>query len=223
MSHNKITVCSKSPSASSEILLNINDLDDVNVSSVSANEYLIYNSTSSKLENNTATIDYADRGAGGSGGGTSSSSVGIAIPATWHTGYTYFWEFAAEKINHSAVFQDVSDSNTELSGNVYGGGKTKWLNYINFLTAGTYFIYFLVHIGENSTANAYLECGLADSSYNPVGPRVHLRRADEKRAVIKTVYQASASDNIGLYMYSVSNATFTQQTYVNYLISVERI
>ena len=223
MSHNKITVCSKNLDASSELSLNINDLDDVNISRVSSNEYLTYNSTSSKFENNTASITYADRGAGGHGGGSIATSSPLAIPNPYHAGYTYFWEFAAERINHIPIFQDVSDSNSELSGPVYGGGKTQWLTHVNFLTAGTYFLYFLLHIGENSTANGYLACGLTDSSYNSIGPRVHVRRSDEKRVVIKAVYQASASDVVGLYMYSLSNATYTLQSYLNYLVSVERI
>jgi len=51
MSHNKITVAGQSPNTSGEITVNVENLDDVNITSVSNNQVLQYDNASAKWVN----------------------------------------------------------------------------------------------------------------------------------------------------------------------------
>ena len=51
MSHNKITVAGQSPNTSGEITVNVENLDDVNITSVSNNQVLQYDNASAKWIN----------------------------------------------------------------------------------------------------------------------------------------------------------------------------
>ena len=54
MSHNKIKVAGQEPNTNSEISVALNNLSDVNISSVSDDDFLQYNSTSNNWENSGA-------------------------------------------------------------------------------------------------------------------------------------------------------------------------
>ena len=51
MSHNKFTVAGQSPNANSEISVALNNLSDINISSVQDNDYLVYDSTAGEFQN----------------------------------------------------------------------------------------------------------------------------------------------------------------------------
>ena len=53
MSHNKIKVGGQSPNTNGEISVAVNNLSDVNITSVANDEFLRYNSTSGDWENSS--------------------------------------------------------------------------------------------------------------------------------------------------------------------------
>ena len=187
-------------------------------------ELIQYNNTSGMFENSSNALIFSDRGAGAGGGSTTvASSLAMAIPNPYHSAYTYFWEYAARRIAGFNRIDVAFDSNSQTDGNLYGGVATLWLDKITFLAAGTYYLSAMVHVGENSPSGAYLDAGWTNGSYNSLGPRVRLQRYDEKRIIVRGIYEAAASDVAGLYMYAMNNVYYTQSTYINYLISVEKI
>jgi hypothetical protein len=103
MSHNKIKVGGQSPNTSGEISVAINNLSDVNITSVSNNDFLKYNSTSGDWENNATA---------------SSSSVSIVFlgeganqnyPETLASGSDVYF-YAASPINTIGATLGSSDS-----------------------------------------------------------------------------------------------------------------
>jgi hypothetical protein len=224
MSYNTIKVCGQSPNDSGEIGVGIGDISDIVISSIGSDQLIQYNSTNSRFENSTNSLKFRDRGAGGGdGNSTVSSTAQHAIPNPYHSNYTYFWEFAAKKIAGTNRFSNVSDSNTQFDGNSYGGGATVWFDHVTFLVAGTYYLSAMVHIGESSSSGAYLDVSWADGSYNSLGPRVRVQRYNDKRIIVRGIYEAAVNDVAGLYMHAISSAYATQSTYVNYLVSVEKV
>lgn len=103
MSHNKIKVGGQSPNTNGEISVAINNLSDVNITSVSNNDFLKYNSTSGDWENNATA---------------SSSSVSIVFlgeganqnyPETLASGSDVYF-YAASPINTIGATLGSSDS-----------------------------------------------------------------------------------------------------------------
>lgn len=103
MSHNKIKVGGQSPNTSGEISVAINNLSDVNITSVANNDFLKYNSTSGDWENNATA---------------SSSSVSIVFlgegadqtyPETLASGSDVYF-YAASPINTIGATLGSSDS-----------------------------------------------------------------------------------------------------------------
>jgi hypothetical protein len=223
MSHNKTTVGGNAPNTDGEIAVALSDLSDVSISGAAIGQLVQYNSSSSQFENTTSAAPYGIRGAGAAAGSNTIATFALlAIPNPYHSGYTYFWEFAAKKQAGSNRIAVVSDSNSQLVGNAYGSATT-WLDHVQFLTAGTYYLWAMVHIGESSASGSSLDVSWADGSYSPLGPRVRVQRFDEKRIIVRCIYEASINDVAGLYMHATSGACYTQSTYINYLISVEKI
>ncbi|MAE81835.1 MAG: hypothetical protein CMB80_03795 [Flammeovirgaceae bacterium] len=225
MSYNKITVANQTPNVSGEISLDLNNISNISINNATAGQAIQYDISTNQFKNNSHSLKFSTRGAGASEGSTSvSSTYLLSIPNPYHSGYTYFWEFAAKKIAGNDKIDVVSDSNTELDGNSYGGANwTHWLDRVTFLNAGTYYLSAMVHVGENSPSDAFIDVSWTDGSYNSLGPRVRLKRFDDKRIIVRGVYEASVNDVAGLYIYGLHNAYATQSTYINYLVSVEKI
>jgi len=86
MSHNKIKIGTATPNANGDLSIGLGDLSDIDTTGASANDYLVYNSTSSKFESSVASVtkpqiifigkgETANYSGSGAGGVTTSDDI----------------------------------------------------------------------------------------------------------------------------------------------------
>ena len=160
------------------------------------------------------------------GGATSASSVTIISPNPY-IGATdpnrFYWEWAAASQSGTVRITKSATADISWIGNTYGAG-TEWLVGVEFNTAGVYRLNANFHVGELSAAGAYLDVQWTDrAAYVALGPRCRVGRSDEKRNAVIGVINASVGDIAGLYIHTVSAARFTQQTYAEYQLFIEKL
>ena len=145
MSHNKIKVGGQSPNTSGEISVAINNLSDVNITSVANNDFLKYNSTSGDWENNATA---------------SSSSVSIVFlgegadqtyPETLASGSDVYF-YAASPINTIGATLGSSDT------------YSNWYDQFT-LPAGDYILQASLH-GDYTGATGQAKYQFRESSNN---------------------------------------------------------
>ena len=218
MSANNIKIGTSSADRAGAINPVLSDLSDISSTAPSAGQVLSYDGSDfepvSLVDSNSLR--------GNSGNNTSESNVTLAIPNPYTAGYkTYFWEYAAPQIGTNTRFIIGSNSDVASLNNAYG--STLWACGLTLVTAGVYFITAHLAIGGLSASGSYIDVQWTDDSYNSLGPRCRIGKRDERRNTIIGVVEATANQNIGLYMHSLSGAKYNQTDYANIFINVERI
>lgn len=209
MSHNKIKVAGQEPSASGEISLDINNLNDVNISVPSNNDYLKYNSSTSQWEPSaTATstqneIEHIWIGEGAS----------VTYPENWTT-------------NNNAYFYSSSVPENTITGATVSSSDSysNWYDTFN-LPAGSYFIYTRVQATYTSSSG-YLQYRI---KYNgsTVAPRAYAvanGNSSEVPQLIQSIIELSSATDVTINLTTVSSASSPGSNQSEYgFILIQRI
>ena len=194
MSHNKIKVGGQSPNTSGEISVAINNLSDVNITSVSNNDFLKYNSTSGDWENNATA---------------SSSSVSIVFlgeganqnyPETLASGSDVYF-YAASPINTIGATLGSSDS------------YSNWYDQFT-LPAGDYILQASLH-GDYTGATGEAKYQFREGSNNRGAAGVNLDPSNTTgteypaEAVSYVTLASSTTITVRLISVTAANSTTT--------------
>lgn len=194
MSHNKIKVGGQSPNTSGEISVAINNLSDVNITSVANNDFLKYNSTSGDWENNATA---------------SSSSVSIVFlgegadqtyPETLASGSDVYF-YAASPINTIGATLGSSDS------------YSNWYDQFT-LPAGDYILQASLH-GDYTGATGQAKYQFREGSNNRGASGVNLDPSNTTgteypgEAVSYVTLTSSTTITVRLTSVTAANSTTT--------------
>lgn len=149
MSHNKIKVGGQSPNTSGEISVDLNNLNDVNITSIANDEVLQYDTTSSEWKNQSvssvSTLSYILIGQGESDN-YSNSTTDTTITAS-----------------HALRLYDSSPMEFITGASLVNEGATDWIKQIT-LPAGEYLFWLTYRV--KFSASGVLGYAIEDTSGN---------------------------------------------------------
>ena len=196
MSHNKIKVAGQSPNTNGEITVAVNNLSDVNITSIADNQILQYDSASSQWKNenlsgDTATVQYIQVGNGES---NAYSNSGLTT------------------INADDEFRlyDSSPQNTISGASFTKYLSTHWVQYVT-LPAGKY--QCIAQTRVEFSASGYFVFRLVkdiDTSPADIGPYAVIGDNSDSYAqgvsqTLQAHFELSSSSNVGFQVHAVSN------------------
>jgi hypothetical protein len=196
MSHNTTKVSGQKPNSSGEITVNLDNLSNVNIASVSNDQILQYDSSSSEWKNETfntatASVQYIQIGRGESNAYSNSGLNSI---------------IASDKFR----LYDSSPTNTITGATITNYSSTNWIQYVT-LPSGTYQMTAQTRV--NFTASGYFAYRLVkDPTGTPtdIGPYAVIGDNSDNYAqgvsqTLQAHFTLTSSDNVGFQVHAVSN------------------
>ena len=196
MSHNKIKVAGQEPSAGGSISVDINNLNNVNITSIADDQILQYDSASSEWKNETldssnATVQYLQIGQGESNAYSNSGLTTISS-------------------NDEFRLYDSSPQNTITGATVTNYLATDWVEYVT-LPAGTYQVIAQTRV-EFSASGYFVFRLVKDIDTTPVdiGPYAVIGDNGDSYAqgvsqTLQSYFELTGNANIGFQVHAVSN------------------
>ena len=196
MSHNKIKVAGQEPNVSGEISVSLDNLSNVNITSIADDQVLQYDSSSSEWKNetlsgSTATVQYIQIGQGESNAYSNSGLTTI-------------------NANDEFRLYDSSPQNTITGATITNYLSTNWIEYVT-LPAGTYQMIAQTRV-EFSASGYFVYRFVSDPTGTPVdiGPYAVIGdNADNYAQGVSQTLQAhftlASSSNVGFQVHAVSN------------------
>lgn len=196
MSHNKIKVAGQEPNVNGEISVAINNLSDINITSIADNQILQYDSASSEWKNEdfsaeTATVQYIQIGNGESNAYSNSGLTTISADDEFR-------------------LYDSSPQNTISGASFTKYLSTHWIQYVT-LPAGKY--QCIAQTRVEFTASGYFVFRLVkdiDSTPVDIGPYAVIGESADSYAsgvsqTLQSHFELSSSSNVGIQVHAVSN------------------
>jgi len=220
MSHNLIKVSSKTPSVSSDITLNLDDV--TSVSSPTSGQVLAYDGINWVSENISVVESFEKTLDTTQATSSYNSTYQWEIPNPYlPSGEQYFLQICPYRIN--AGFYVTLNTTSDITANL-SGTTSQWYYKFTVNTAGVYRMYAHVEIGLNSSNDASLtvQWSNADNSVT-YGPRVNVHRPNMKQVAVVGVIDASVNDVFGLYMHKITNGPYAPGSFGNTNLVFEKI
>ena len=192
MSHNKIKVGGQSPNTNGEISVAVNNLSDVNITSVANDEFLRYNSTSGDWENSSTV---------------SSSSVSILFLAEGAS-QSYPEQLA---LNNNIYFYAASPINTIGATLASSDSYSNWYDEFT-LPAGDYIMQATLH-GDYTGSSGLAKFTFREGSTNRGAAGVNLDPSNTSateypgEAVSYMTFGSSTTVTVRLTSVTASNST----------------
>ena len=171
MSHNKIKVGGQSQNVNGEINLNLENLSDVNVSTITNNHALVYDSSSSQWKNEalpffaTKTLAYGY----------------YTKQQTFNTGsYQYNTSSDYERWMWRVSQATVATSSDVTARVSFGGGV--WKDILEFDTVGNYLVTMSLHADSGSTGTGVWRF-YDETNSQYVGPKFFMSQTKERQPV----------------------------------------
>ncbi len=196
MSHNKIKVAGQEPDAGGSISVDINNLNNVNITSIADDQVLQYDSSSSQWKNetlsgSTATVQYIQIGQGESNAYSNSGLTTISADDQFR-------------------LYDSSPQNTIVGATVTNYSSTNWIQYVT-LPAGSYQMIAQTRV-EFSASGYFVYRLVSDPTGTPVdiGPYAVIGENADNYAqgvssTLQSYFTLASSSNVGFQVHAVSN------------------
>ena len=188
MSHNKISVNAKTPSASGAITQALSDLSDT--TGTPATDQVLVSSGGSwapltPAENAVLIASHI--------AGTGES----AHPAIYDPAYENGWLIGARTVGgQGAIVSVTQDTNYATARYRYFAANAQYFEHIELAAGYTYHLYMEFCIAGNSDAGASIEVQWQDGAGNALGPRVFLRQKGENRTPIRGVIDLTSAAGV---------------------------
>jgi len=171
MSHNKVKVAGKSPNQEGDISVNLNDLNDVSITSVSTNQGLKYNGGTWANDSITSTsFDLASY--------SQTTGAAYSSNAANYADYTYLESdgfYLSTRWNDQALFlMDITDSNYSSIHKTVVAPGAQYISAVLVKANNPTLLQLDLVLAEFSDTTAIVELQWQDQSGNKYGPIMRL-------------------------------------------------